>query len=269
MSAVIEQLKNEPNNTKRNIAIIVAIFLILVWSANVLDYNSLTVHGKTVATNIIRGIFNPSKNLIFTTSKTGVPWLIIETISIAFLGTIIGAILAIPLAFVSSKNIVSKKFAVIGLSIIVCIRTVPVFILGLMFIRVSGPGAFAGVLTMTVSSLGMISKLYIESIEELDKGILEFLDATGSTTYQKVVYGVIPQLSSNFVSTAIYRFEINIKNASVLGLVGAGGIGFPLLSAMQNNRWSDAGAYLSGLIIMVIIIEILSTKIRKRLSYGS
>ncbi len=269
MNAVEKQLKNEPNHTKRNILIVAIIFIILSQSINVLNYSSFTVHGKTVATNIVKGILNPSTNLLFTTKSTGVPWLIVETIAIAFLGTIIGAILSIPLAFISSKNIVPEKFAPIGLAIIICIRTVPVFILGLMFIRVSGPGAFAGVLTMTVSSLGMISKLYIESIEDLDKGILEFLDATGATTYQKVMYGVIPQLSSNFASTAIYRFEINIKNASVLGLVGAGGIGFPLLSAMQNNRWSDAGAYLFGLVTMVIIIEILSTKIRKRLSYGS
>ena len=137
-----------------------------------------------------------------------------------------------------------------------------------MFIKVAGPGPFAGVLTISVSSIGMITKLYIESIEDIDKGILDALDATGATTIQKIRYGIIPQLSANFISVAIYRFEINVKNATILGLVGAGGIGFTLIAAMGAYRWTDAAACLWGIVVVVLLVEFFSTKLRHKLITG-
>ena len=137
-----------------------------------------------------------------------------------------------------------------------------------MFLRVTGPGASAGVLTVSVVSIGMISKLYIEAIEDLDKRILESLDAAGCNTFEKIRYGILPQLFTDFASTVIYRFEINIKDASTLGLVGAGGIGAPLIFAMNDFNWSKAGAILLGIIILVLIVETISTKLRTKLARG-
>ena len=137
-----------------------------------------------------------------------------------------------------------------------------------MFLRVTGPGAFSGVLTVSVVSIGMISKLYIEAIEDLDKRILESLDAAGCNTFEKIRYGILPQLFTDFASTVIYRFEINIKDASTLGLVGAGGIGAPLIFAMNDFNWSKAGAILLGIIILVLIVETISTKLRTKLARG-
>ena len=102
-----------------------------------------------------------------------------------------------------------------------------------------GPGAFAGVLTLSVTSIGMVSKLFIETIEDLDKKILESLDAAGCNAFQKIRYGILPQLFTNFVSTVIYRFEINIKDAYTLGLV-----------------------------VLVLIVEYVSTKVRNKLARG-
>ncbi len=132
-----------------------------------------------------------------------------------------------------------------------------------MFVRVSGPGPLTGVLTIGVLSIGMISKMYIEVIEDIDPGILQALDASGASLFQKIRFGIIPQLTANFISVMIYRFEINVKNATVLGIVGAGGIGFTLLSAMSAFRWQDASAALWGIIIVVLFVEYFSTKIRK------
>src|SRR5471030_1371901 len=137
-----------------------------------------------------------------------------------------------------------------------------------MFIRVTGPGPFEGVLTIGIVSVGMITKLYVEAIEDLDKNIIESLDVAGCTLAQKVRYGIIPQLLTNFVSTAIYRFEINLKDATVLGLVGAGGIGAPLIFAMNAYRWKEVGAILIGLIILVFVVEYASTRIRTKLTRG-
>jgi len=106
----------------------------------------------------------------------------------------------------------------------------------------------------------------VESIEDINPGIIESLDAAGCSGFQKVRYGMMPQLSSSIISNVLYRLDINVKNASVLGLVGAGGIGAQLIFAIQDRRWSDAGAMLWGLVILVLLIEYVSTKIRNKLA---
>ena len=103
---------------------------------------------------------------------------------------------------------------------------------------------------MSLCSIGMVSKMFIESIEDLDKRILESLDAAGCTTFQKIRYGILPQLTADFTSTIIYRFDMNLRDATVLGLVGAGGIGAPLIFAMSSYRWNEVGAILLGLIVL-------------------
>ena len=137
-----------------------------------------------------------------------------------------------------------------------------------MFIRVTGPGPFAGLLTMSLCLIGMVSKMFIESIEDLDKRILESLDAAGCTTFQKIRYGILPQLTADFTSTIIYRFDMNLRDATVLGLVGAGSIGAPLIFAMSSYRWNEVGAILLGLIVLVLIIEWISARIRVKLARG-
>lgn len=109
---------------------------------------------------------------------------------------------------------------------------------------------------------------YITAIEDLDTGILESLDAAGCTTFQKIRCGILPQLSASFVSTVIYRFGINLKDATTLGLIGAGGIGASLVIAISGRRWRMVGSFLLALIILVLIIEYCSTKIRARLARG-
>ena len=196
------------------------------------------------------------------------PYLLLETLCIAFLGTLVGAVLAIPFAFLGATNVVPKPIALVFRTIVMAIRTIPAFVYGLMFIRVTGPGPFAGLLTMSVCSIGMISKMFIESIEDLDGRILESLDASGCTTFQKIRYGIIPQISADFASTLIYRFDMNLRDTTVLGLVGAGGIGAPLVFAMNTYKWDQAGAILVGLIILILIIEWFSNKLRNRLARG-
>ena len=110
--------------------------------------------------------------------------------------------------------------------------------------------------------------MFIESIEDLDGRILESLDASGCTTFQKIRYGIVPQISADFASTLIYRFDMNLRDTTVLGLVGAGGIGAPLVFAMNCYKWDQAGAILVGLIILILIIEWFSNKLRNRLARG-
>ena len=259
-----KQLEKQPNTWISKALTVLFIVIVIVWASKGINFSGIKSNGVDIAKNVLSGIIHPDVKMLLTE----VPALLLETICIALIGTLIGAVLAVPLAFLSSTNIMPKWISVIGLFIIAALRTFPAFVYGLMFIRVTGPGAFAGVLTVSVISIGMIAKLFIESIEDLDTKILESLDAAGCNTFEKIRYGILPQLFTNFVSTVIYRFEINIKDASILGLVGAGGIGAPLIFAMNAFNWDEVGAILCGLIILVLFVEIISTKIRTKLARG-
>ncbi len=264
---VAEAFALEPKHRLRNFTVAAIIIGMLIWSFAAIEYKGINEYGLIIFQSIRTSLLNPNMDWLLTLDNTGVPYLMFETVCIAFLGTIVGAILAIPFAFFSSRNITGKS-SILGIIAITMVRTFPVFILGLMFIKVTGPGPFAGVLTIGVSSVGMITKLYIEAIEDIDSGIIDALDSAGCTTLQKIRFGIIPQLNASFISTAIYRFEINVRNATVLGLVGAGGIGAQLIFAMRAYRWKDAGACLIGIVVVVLFIEFISTKIRTKLSTG-
>lgn len=248
------------------IALLIAV--LMAWSSTTVKLGSTGEGGLAVAGNILSGIFHPDTRLLLTIGTDGVPYLLLETFCIAFLGTVVGAVISLPLSFLSAVNLVPRPVAVIGRGLIAAIRTIPAFVYGLMFIRVTGPGPFAGLLTMSLCSIGMVSKMYIESIEDLDKRILESLDAAGCTTFQKIRYGILPQLMPDFTSTITYRFDMNLRDATVLGLVGAGGIGAPLIFAMSAYRWNEVGSILLGLIVLVLLIEAISAKIRTKLARG-
>ncbi len=265
---VEKQYDLRPRLWIRVVASIILLLVVLVPSIQTLEYTGISEGGVLVAKNIINGLLHPSMELAFNFTETGLLYLLLETAAIGFLGTLIGAVISVPLAFMSARNIMPRGISYLGVTIVTILRTFPVFVYGIMFITVTGPGPFAGVLTLAATSIGMCSKLFIEAIEDLDQGTIEALDATGATTLQKIRFGIIPQLMSNFISIVIYRYDINVKNASVLGLVGAGGIGAPLKFAMSGGRWSDVGVLLLGLIILVLIIEYISTKIRVRLITG-
>lgn len=271
--AVTRALKNHPKSALRNTLVLSIILALAIWSALAIDYQGVNDQGVTVVGNILRYLvwpdINPDRPVIakylLSFERFAVPYLMLETIMIAFIGTLLGAVISIPFAFLSSKNIVGEKKSLIGATVITMIRTVPIFIWGIIFIRVQG-GAMAGVLAISISSVGMISKLYIEVIEDIDKGILEALDSTGATAFQKIRYGIIPQLTTNFLSVGIYRFEINVRNATILGLVGAGGIGFTLIDALGSFNFGIVAVSLWGIIPVVLLIEYVSTKVRNKLT---
>lgn len=265
---ILRELDSHKTPLVGRVAVVLAVVILLVWSTTAIELSQTTDSGMSVAGKIIGGIFTPDTNLLFNFTKQGVAYLLLETMCIAFLGTLVGAVLAIPFSFLGATNIVPRPLALVSRVVVMAIRTIPAFVYGLMFIRVTGPGPFAGLLTMSLCSIGMVSKMYIESIEDLDKKILESLDASGCNFFQKIRYGILPQLMPDFASTIIYRFDMNLRDATVLGLVGAGGIGAPLIFAMSSYRWHEVGAILVGLILLILIVEAISSKIRHKLTRG-
>lgn len=264
---VFKVLGNYPNTAIKKWVIFITLMLVVIGCLSFIRFQPINEVGIKIAQNIIVNFVDANWAKLFDfSSKSGIPYLLLETIAIAVLGTIIGALISFPLAFLSSRNI-TKKWSVIGVVVITFIRCIPSLVYVLIFVKVS-LGAIAGILTFAVTSIGMISKLFIEAIEQLDQGVLEALDASGCSLYEKIRYGILPQLKSNFLSTMLYRFEINIKNATVLGMVGAGGIGAELMMAMSNYRWNDAATIIIGIIILVLVIENISARLRYKLIHG-
>ena len=265
---ILEALAAEPKNLWKRILVIAVVLVIAAWGASSVNFNGVTQSGAKIAGSVINGILHPNTELLFGLGTDGVPYLVLQTIAIAILGTVFGALLAVPVSFLSATNIVPRPVAMVFRALVLFIRTIPSLMWALIWIRVTGPGAFCGVVTQSICSIGMVSKMYITAIENLDTGILESLDAAGCNTFEKIRVGVLPQLLASFISTAIYRFDINLKDATTLGIVGAGGIGSPLVQSISSAKYHNVGAVLWALIILVVIIEWLSTKIRARLAHG-
>ncbi|SCX39002.1 phosphonate ABC transporter, permease protein PhnE [Lysinibacillus fusiformis] len=268
MNAIDKQLQLQPNRRMSYIMTMIILSLLFIWSVTAIHFENVSASGTKIAKNIFVGLLNPDWSLIMNVTTEGIPYLLIETMAIAFLGTIVGALLAIPLAFLSASTIVPKPVAFIVRFLLIMIRTIPAIIYGLMFIRVTGPGPFAGVLTMSLTSIGMLSKLYVDVIEDLDKSILESMEAIGCTLMEKIRFGIWPQLTALFTSIVIYRFDMNLRDATVLGLVGAGGIGAPLIFAMNSYKWSEVGAILLGLVVLILLVEYVSNRARTKLVKG-
>lgn len=265
---IAEVYAQRPRKWLVTLVIVLIIATLIGWSSSDVNFTGVTQVGSEVAKGVFYGIFKPDYKLLFGTGETDVPYLLLQTIGIAILGTLFGGILAIPFAFLAAENIMPKPVAYLFRIIILLIRTIPSLVWALMWIRVTGPGPQCGVITQSVCSIGMISKMYITAIEDLDTKILESLDAMGCTPFQKIRYGVIPQLTASFISTMIYRFDINLKDATTLGIVGAGGIGASLVQCLNSRRWAMVGSFVWGLMVLVVIIEFFSTKIRKKLAHG-
>ncbi|MDD3335718.1 MAG: phosphonate ABC transporter, permease protein PhnE [Eubacteriales bacterium] len=268
INPIEEMYERKPQRWWIYTLIVLVVVALLGWSGNAIEYKGLASKGSDVAYGIVYGITHPDVSMLVDMTKDGVLYMLFETVCIAILGTIIGGILAIPISFLASENIMPKWAAFIARAFILLIRTIPSLVWALVWIRVTGPGAFCGVVTQSICSIGMISKMYINAIEDLDTRILESLDAAGCTTFQKIRYGILPQLYANFVSTLIYRFDINIKDATTLGIVGAGGVGAALIQCINSRRWSMVGAFLCGMIVLMLLIELFSTKVRKKLARG-
>lgn len=268
MSTIEKQLRASPRNLRYMLTVTIIVLILFIWSLAAINLEDMNQSGLKIALNILKGIVQPDLNLLFGISKQSVLYLLVETIAIAFLGTIVGAVLSVPLAFLAASNIVPKWLAWLTRMLLIVIRTLPALVYGLMFIRVSGPGPFAGVMTVGITSIGMLAKLYVDAIEELDIKVLESMTSIGCTTFEKVRFGILPQLMSIFLSVTIYRFDMNMREASILGLVGAGGIGAPLIFAMNSYKWNQVGAILIGLVILILLIEWISNKIRGKLVKG-
>lgn len=187
-----------------------------------------------------------------------------DTINIATVGTVISVLLAIPVAYCAARNTTPSVSVVrpIALFIIVSSRSINALIWALMLVTIIGPGVFAGIIAIALRSIGFCAKLLYEAIEEIDEGQVEAVRSTGASGAQVTSYGVVPQVLPAFAGISVFRWDINIRESTVLGLVGAGGIGLELNAALTQLYWTQVSLILLVIIATVIVSEWVSAKIR-------
>ncbi len=187
-----------------------------------------------------------------------------DTINIATLGTLIALVIAVPVAFCAARNTTPSKTFVrpVALFIIVSSRSINSLIWALMLVTLIGPGVLAGVIAIGLRSIGFCAKLLYEAIEEIDHSQVEAVIATGAARSQQLSFGIVPQILPAFAGISVFRWDINIRESTVLGLVGAGGIGLQLDASISTLTWTQVSLILLVILATVIVSEWVSAKIR-------
>ncbi len=188
-----------------------------------------------------------------------------ETIQIALWGTFLAVFLAVPMGLAAARNIAPVWVVQPVRWIMNLLRSIPDLVIGLLFVVAVGLGPLAGVLAITLNTAGVLAKLFSEAVESIDKGPVEGVRATGASKLHEIVWGVIPQVAPLWTSFALYRFESNSRSATVLGLIGAGGIGQLLFDSMGAFDFRAVSAIVIIIVVAVTLIDLLSQAMRKRL----
>jgi len=187
-----------------------------------------------------------------------------DTINIATLGTLIAIVTAVPVAFLAARNTTPSPRMVrpLALLTIVASRSINSLIWGLLLVTIVGPGVFAGVIAIALRSIGFIAKLLYEAIEEIDASQVDAITATGASPLQVLDYGVVPQVLPAFAGISVFRWDINIRESTVLGLVGAGGLGLKLQASLNTLAWSQVTTILLVIFATVAVSEWISARVR-------
>ncbi|MCC2094375.1 phosphonate ABC transporter, permease protein PhnE [Staphylococcus haemolyticus] len=250
----------------KNWIIAIVVLAIIAWGFVGMPALELKSKSIEILKSIFHGLFHPDWGYVYIPAGEDLLRGLLETFAIAVIGTFIAAIICIPFAFLGAQNLIKIR-PVTGITkfILSVIRVFPEIVMALIFIKAVGPGSFSGVLALGIHSVGMLGKLFVEDIERLDFTSVEALKASGANKTKTLIFAVIPQILPSFLSLVLYRFELNLRSASILGLIGAGGIGTPLIFALQTRSWDRVGIILIGLVIMVAIVDLISGAIRKRI----
>jgi phosphonate transport system permease protein len=194
-------------------------------------------------------------------------WPTLQTLDIALFGTMVGIVIAVPLALLAAANATPSRYAYYGArSVIGFTRAVPDLVWALLFVTAVGLGPFPGGLALGVHSVGMLGRLFAETIEQMDMAPIHALELTGARRIQVFSHGIIPTILPSLLGISLYRLDENIRSSLVLGFVGAGGIGFQLLTAMNLFQYQEVSLLLIIIFVIVLAAERVSAALRERLA---
>jgi phosphonate transport system permease protein len=223
----------------------------------------------------VKGLPELGASLAMMLPPTGFEYLptflrsIAETIAMAFLGTLIAAVIALPLCFLAARGTMPLRLLQFGFRRFAdSLRTLDYLIWALVFVRAIGLGPMAGILAIAVVDLGTLIKLFSEAIDNADRGPVEGVRAAGGSRLDEIRYGVLPQVIPNMLSAALYMWESNTRSATILGIVGAGGIGYYLSDRLRVYEWGQSSLIILLIIGAVMLIDFVSSRLRRRLIQG-
>jgi phosphonate transport system permease protein len=236
--------------------------IVLLWSFNGAEFNFGKLgDGAVNMGEFVARLFPPDFSKFDKIVE-----LLIETLQMAIVGTVLGAVLSLFVAFAAASTIAPKWVYYPARWTMNVIRSIPDLVFALMFVSAVGLGPFAGILAMTLGSLGSIGKVYAEAMEAVDRGPTVAMEAVGASKRQIIQYGVLPQAAPLLVSYTLLLFEGNVRGATILGLVGAGGIGLELTTAMKMYDYGHLSAIIICIIVLVTVIDQGSALIRRRIT---
>ncbi|MBC8363987.1 MAG: phosphonate ABC transporter, permease protein PhnE [Actinobacteria bacterium] len=248
--------------------ILLALLLVIgaAWSLTGLDITLARVLGApSDAWVIFRQLWPPD---IDKALDRGVVGKVFESVYIAWVGTIIGAVISLPLAFLAATNVAPRWIRIPVRQMFNAIRAVPELIVAVIFIPITGLGPWAGTLAIGLHSVGTLGKWATEAIEGIDTGPVEAVEATGGRWVSGMRWGVLPQIMPIVASFWLFRFEINVRASAVLGMIGAGGVGAELVSQLMFRNFGTVGAVLGITVLVVLTIDTLSAAVRRRIIAG-
>jgi phosphonate transport system permease protein len=241
--------------------IFLIIAVVYLWALQGLKVDfELLVSSFPYISDFISRLFPPDWQVLDIAIKA-----LIETVQMSLWGTTIGAIISLPIAIASANNIAPRWLQWLANLLQNTVRSVPSIILGLIFVAATGLGAPAGTLALGIYTIGYLAKFYQQAIEAVDPRSLESLKVIGASSLQIAQYGIIPQVLPLGLGYTLWMFEYNIRAASVLGVVGAGGIGFQLKSYIDGFEYTKATTMMLVLLGVVTVIDMFSSKLRRRL----
>ncbi|CAN5695931.1 phosphonate ABC transporter, permease protein PhnE [soil metagenome] len=191
-----------------------------------------------------------------------------DSVAIAWLGTLLAAVVAVPFGFMAAENLVPRWYSFGFRQVFNLLRSVPEIVIVLTMVPVFGLTKTAGIIAIGIGSIGTLSKLCSEVVEGIDRGPIEAADAVGATQLQRLRWAVLPQAIPEIASFVLYRFEINIRVSAILGVVGAGGIGNELVQSLKFKAWDRAGVPLLVVVIVTMLIDAISGAVRRRILAG-
>ncbi|QMU55069.1 MAG: phosphonate ABC transporter, permease protein PhnE [Nitrosopumilus sp.] len=191
-------------------------------------------------------------------------WAMFETIQMAFIGTAVGVAISLPLSMLAARNLNSKFVYAPIRALLAAMRTFPSILWALLFVIMVGSGSFAGILAIIMYTIGFIAKLQYETIEAIDSDPMDAVDSIGVSKSQLIRYVVVPESASHLLSQILYMFDYNVRQTSILGLVGAGGIGFYIINYIKFFEYGKAAIFMLVVLITVLAIDWASVKIRDK-----
>lgn len=241
--------------------LLAAVLLVYVWALQGLKADvGLLRDSIPYMIDFVSRLFPPDLAVLDVAVKA-----LIETVQMSLWGTTIGALLSIPIAIASAHNLAPQWLQWLANLIQNAVRAVPSIVLGLFFVAATGLGAPAGTLALGIYTIGYLAKFYQTAIEAVDPRSIEALQLTGASRLQIAQYGILPQVLPLGLGYTLYMFEYNIRSASVLGVVGAGGIGFELVNYIRGFEYPKATTMMLVLLVVVTVIDTASSQLRKRL----